>query len=78
MVVLNYNSATINFMCEFFSENISWIFDGIGTAVLIFIFGLIVGGGTVYKIVINKEIVQKQKARDNSNLTQIGEIKNDK
>jgi|AntAceMinimDraft_11_1070367.scaffolds.fasta_scaffold04112_8 hypothetical protein len=65
-------------MCEFFSENISWIFDGIGTAVLIFIFGLLAGGGTVYKIVVNRKTTQKQKARDNSNLTQIGEIKNEK
>lgn len=59
-------------------QYISWIFDGIGTAVVTFILGLFVGGTVVYKISIRKNINQTQKAGDNSNLSQIGEIKNDK
>lgn len=59
-------------------EDIKWIFDGIGTAVVIFIVGLLVGGTTGYKIAIRKTIKQTQKAGDNSTQTQIGEIKNDR
>lgn len=65
-------------MCEFFNENISWIFDGIGTSVLTLLLGLILGGSAGYKIAINKKTIQKQKAGNNSKLTQIGEIKHDK
>jgi len=57
-------------------DNIKWIFDGIGTAVITFILGLLVGGSAGYKIAIKKTIKQTQKASDNSNQTQIGEIKN--
>ena len=55
-----------------------WIFDGIGTAVVTFIAGLLVGGAAGYKIAIRKTMEQKQKAGDNSTQTQIGEIKNDR
>ena len=57
-------------------EDIKWIFDGIGTAALTFIVGLLVGGTAGYKIAIRKTIKQRQTAGDNSNQTQIGEIKN--
>jgi hypothetical protein len=59
-------------------DYIKWIFDGIGTEVVIFLLGLL-GGGTVgYKIAIKKTIKQTQKAGDYSTLTQIGQIKNDR
>ena len=50
-----------------------WIFDGIGTAIITLIIGFI-GGGTVgYRIAIKKtKTVQKQKAGDNAQQTQIG------
>ena len=52
-----------------------WIFDGIGTAIVTFILGLLVGGSTGYKIAINKKpIKQKQKAGNNSRQIQIGEV----
>ncbi|MDR0397867.1 MAG: hypothetical protein LBH36_01630 [Candidatus Nomurabacteria bacterium] len=54
-----------------------WIFDGIGTAIITFLLGLLVGGGAGYKIAINKNsIKQRQKAGDNSSQTQIGEVNN--
>lgn len=59
-------------------EDIKWIFDGIGTAVVTFIVGLLVGGTAGYKIAIRKTIKQTQKAGDNSSQSQIGEIKNDR
>ena len=52
-----------------------WIFDGIGTAIIIFIFGLIIGGPTGYKIGVHRtQIKQKQKAGDSSKQTQVGQI----
>jgi len=57
-------------------QNISWIFDGIGTAAVTFLLGLSVGGTAGYKIAIKKNIKQTQKAGDNSSQSQIGEIKN--
>ena len=54
-----------------------WIFDGIGTAIVTFILGLLVGGSTGYKIAINKKSIkqkQKQKAGNNSRQIQIGEV----
>ncbi len=59
-------------------DNIKWIFDGIGTAILTFIFGLFIGGTAGYKTAIKKTIKQKQKAGSHSTQTQIGEIKNGK
>lgn len=58
------------------SDDFKWIFDGIGTAAITFVLGLLVGGPTGYKIAISKTVRQIQKAGDNSNQTQIGEIKN--
>jgi len=57
-------------------DNMKWIFDGIGTATITFVLGLLVGGTAGYKIAIRKTIKQKQKAGDNSSQSQIGEIKN--
>jgi biopolymer transport protein ExbB/TolQ len=54
-------------------NNIQWVFDGIGTAIVSTILGLIVGGICGYKIGIKKSIVkQKQKAGNNSTQVQIG------
>lgn len=55
-----------------------WIFDGIGTALIIFVLGLLVGSGAGYKIAINKKSInQKQKAGNNSSQIQIGEVNDD-
>lgn len=56
-----------------------WLFEGIGTAIVTFVLGLLVGGGAGYKIAINKKSTkQRQKAGDSSNQIQIGEVKNDR
>lgn len=56
-----------------------WIFDGIGTAIITLIGGLLTGGAVGYKIGINKNTVkQKQKAGDNSSQIQIGRDSNGK
>ena len=56
-----------------------WIFDGIGTAIITLIVGLLTGGEVGYKIGINKNTVkQKQKAGDNSSQIQIGRDSNGK
>lgn len=51
-----------------------WFFDGIGTAIVSLILGLVIGGIGGYNIGIKKANKMKQKARDNANQTQIGEI----
>lgn len=54
-------------------ENISWIFDGIGTSILTGITGLVIGSIGGYKYGIHKtSIKQNQKAGDNANQSQIG------
>ena len=56
-----------------------WIFDGIGTAIITLIVGLLTGGAVGYKIGINNNTVkQKQKAGDNSSQIQIGRDSNGK
>ena len=56
-----------------------WIFDGIGTAIITLILGLLVGGTVGYKIGINKNIIrQKQKAGNNSSQIQVGRDYNGK
>ena len=59
-------------------ENIEWIFSGIGTYILSVLAGLLVGGFTGYKIGIRSKVKvkQKQRAGNNSNQTQIGNITN--
>ena len=52
-----------------------WIFDGIGTAIIMFVLGLLIGGPTGYKIGVHRaQIKQKQKAGDSSTQTQVGQI----
>lgn len=51
-----------------------WIFDGIGTAIVSTILGIIIGGIGGYSIGVRKTNKMKQMARDNTNQTQIGEI----
>ena len=56
-----------------------WIFSGVGTEILKFIFTLLLGlsGGIPigYKIAIRKnKMIQKQKAKDNATQTQIGKV----
>lgn len=59
-------------------ENLAWIFEGIGTELLIGAIGLLIGaagGGAVgYRIGSKNKIKQKQKAGDNSNQIQIGSV----
>lgn len=55
---------------------IEWIFSGIGTAILSGLAGLLVGGFAGYKIGSCNKAKQKQKAGNNSNQTQIGNIIN--
>lgn len=57
-------------------EHIEWIFSGIGTYILSGIVGLLVGGFVGYRIGIRSKTKQKQKAGNNSNQTQIGNITN--
>ncbi len=51
-----------------------WIFDGIGTAIVSGVIGMVVGGGVGYYIGIHATIKQKQKAGDNAQQSQIGQI----
>lgn len=55
-----------------------WFFDGIGTQIIASIIGLIVGaisGGAVgYRIGLKNHNKQTQKAKDNANQVQIGNI----
>ena len=59
-------------------EWFEWIFNGIGTQIVGIIIGLIVGGaggGLIgYKVGSNNKINQKQKAGNNSDQVQIGNI----
>ena len=60
------------------SSDISWIFDGIGTAIVTGLVGLLLGGTVGYKIGVKKtKIRQSQRAGKNSSQIQIG-IHNDK
>lgn len=53
-----------------------WIFDGIGTAIVSGLIGLIIGGGAGYYIGVCNYIKQKQKAGDNAQQIQIGQVNN--
>ena len=55
-------------------ENISWVFDGLGTEILSLIVGFISGGAIGHKIGIHNKVKQSQKAGNNSNQTQIATI----
>lgn len=50
-----------------------WFFNGLGTAIIMFIVGLGAGGTMGYRIGIKKNIItQNQEAGDNAIQTQIG------
>lgn len=51
-----------------------WIFDGIGTAIVSGLIGMGIGGGIGYYTGMRVTIKQKQKARDNAQQSQIGQI----
>lgn len=59
-------------------ENFEWIFDGIGTELIIMVIGLAIGalGGGVagYKICSKNKIKQKQQAGEGSKQIQIGSV----
>lgn len=55
-------------------ENIAWIFDGIGTAIVSVIFGVILGGTIGYKVGVRQKVKQSQMAGNNSTQNQIGNI----
>ena len=57
-----------------------WIFEGIGTAIITLILGLITGGAIGYRIGIKNttKVNQKQKAGDNATQIQVGKNYHDK
>lgn len=57
-----------------------WFFDGLGTAIITLIIGLISGGAVGYRVGIKKtnKINQKQTAEDNASQIQVGRDYNDK
>lgn len=63
-----------------FLSSAQWIFDGIGTEIICMIISLIVGGiggGIIgYRIGIKNKTKQNQKAKDNANQVQIGNVNN--
>lgn len=60
------------------SENLSWIFEGIGTEIICsiasLIVGALVGGVAGYKIGVKNRISQKQKAGEKSVQKQVGSV----
>lgn len=55
-------------------ESLSWLFDGLGTQIVIFLVGILTGGVCGYKIGIHNKTKQSQKAGNNSTQTQIGSV----
>ena len=59
-------------------SNLEWVFDGIGTEIIVGLISLIIGalggGFAGYKIGVKNKIKQKQKAGDNAKQSQIGAI----
>ena len=57
-----------------------WFFDGLGTAIITLIIGLITGGTVGYRIGIKKtnKVNQMQTAKDNASQIQVGRDYNDK
>lgn len=51
-----------------------WIFNGIGSEIISAVIGLLIGGVGGYSIAIRKTNNMKQKAKNNANQTQVGEI----
>ena len=57
-------------------DNVKWIFNGIGTEILVSAISMVVGGTIGYRIGIKRNIKQKQRAGDNVNQVQIGDVNN--
>lgn len=73
-----YDPKMIKYKLKYI-KNMEWIFDGIGTALITLIVGLLTGGAVGYRIGINKNSAkQKQKSGDNSSQIQIGRDYNGK
>lgn len=53
-----------------------WIFEGIGTNILVLIIIFLLGGFTGYKIRIHQKVNLKQSAGDNATQSQTGIINN--
>lgn len=51
-----------------------WFFDGLGTAIITLILGLLTGGAIGYRVGIKKtnKVKQKQTAKDNATQIQVG------
>lgn len=50
-----------------------WFFSGLGTAIITFILGSLVGGATGYRVAIKRNYTrQNQKAGSNSSQIQVG------
>lgn len=60
------------------AQDLSWIFDGIGTEIICIVISLVVGslgGGAIgYRIGVKNRNKQIQKAKDNANQNQIGSV----
>lgn len=54
-----------------------WVFQGIGTEIIILLFGLVIGGFAGFKIGINKNGMQNQKAKDKAKQFQNIEVECD-
>lgn len=57
-----------------------WFFDGLGTAIIALIGGLLTGGAVGYRIGVkkNNRVNQKQKAKNNASQIQVGRDYNGK
>ena len=60
------------------AQDLSWVFDGIGTEIICIVVSLVVGslgGGAIgYRIGVKNRNKQIQKAKDNANQNQIGSV----
>lgn len=59
-------------------NDIQWIFDGIGTTIISFIVGAILGSGITYKITAKKHIKTSNIQKSGKNSTQIQVNHNEK
>lgn len=57
-----------------------WLFEGLGTAIITLVIGLVTGGTIGYRVGIKKKniIIQKQKAKNNVSQMQVGRDNNGK
>lgn len=63
-------------MIEWLENNKEWLFSGIGTTIICSVVSFLIGGFCGYKYGNRSSINQKQKAKDNTNQNQIGNIIN--